>query len=179
MKKALLLSFLSLIYIHNVKAQREVDEGAESFKERLYFGGNFNLQFGTVTFIDVSPLLGYMVTNSFSVGTGVTYQYLSYRHLNYNTNIYGGRVFARQNIGQQFFAHTEFETLNVEYSRFISPTDRQWVREWVPGLFVGGGLFQPLGRRGGINLMGLYNLTYVRGKSPYASPFVIRAGFTL
>lgn len=178
MKKALLIFLLSLLQIHFLFAQREVQEGEKSFKERIYFGGNFNLQFGNVTFIDVSPLAGFMINNKLSVGSGITYQYLSYRVLNYNTNIYGGRVFARHNIGQQFFAHTEVEALNVEYPR-IGLNDRQWVRDWVPGVFAGGGLFQSFGRRGGVNIMALYNFTYSRTKSPYASPWVIRAGIVL
>ncbi len=180
MKKAFLYILILLLFqVHNIYAQRELEEGQKSFMDRVYFGGNFNLQFGNVTFIDVSPLAGYMVNNKFSVGTGITYQYLNYRWLNYKTNIYGGRVFARHNIGQQFFAHTEYEMLNVEFPKLVSPNDRQWVREWVPGLFVGGGLFQSFGRRGGVNLMALYNLTYVREKSPYANPWVIRAGIML
>ncbi|MDQ3393680.1 MAG: hypothetical protein M3512_06155 [Bacteroidota bacterium] len=180
MKKVIKILLFTILNCNFLMAQREVEEGEKlSFKERSYFGGNFNMQFGQVTFIDISPLLGYMVTPRFSIGTGVTYQYLNYRWLGYKTNIYGGRVFARRNIGQQFFAHTEFEALNVEFPKYVSPTDHKWVREWVPGLLVGGGLFQPFGRRGGINLTALYNLTYVRGKSPYASPFIIRAGLVL
>lgn len=170
---------LNLFFISSAFAQREVDEEKKSFFDRTYFGGNFNLQFGNVTFIDISPLMGYMVTDKFSVGTGITYQYLNYRYLDFSTNIYGGRLFARHNIGQQFFVHTEFESLNVEFPRLTPTNERVWAREWVPGVFVGGGIFQPFGRRGGVNLMALYNLTYQRGKSPYANPWVIRVGFTL
>lgn len=40
-------------------AQREIDDEAETpFRDRLYFGGNFGLQLGTSTFVDVSPLVG-------------------------------------------------------------------------------------------------------------------------
>lgn len=182
MKKTLIIIFFSLLHVQMLFAQREVEKGVKSFGDRVYFGGNFNLQFGNVTFIDISPLAGYMVTDKLSVGSGITYQYLNYRWLNnYSTNIYGGRVFARHNIFQQFFAHAEAEALNVEYPQLVGVNGNmewQFVRDWVPGVFVGGGMFQPFGRRGGINLMGLYNLSYIRGKSPYASPFVIRAGFT-
>lgn len=180
MKKLIIILSFSILQVHFIYAQREVDEDAKSFKDRVYFGGNFNLQFGRVTFIDISPLMGYMVTDKLSVGPGITYQYLNYRWLNnYKTNIYGGRFFGRYNIGQQFFAHSEVEALNVEYPQIVGTNDRQWVRGWVPGVFIGGGMFQSFGRRGGVHLMGLYNIAYIRSKSPYASPFVIRAGITL
>lgn len=180
MKKLILILSFFVLQINFLYAQREVEQGQKSFKDRIYFGGNFNLQFGRVTFIDISPLMGYMVTDRFSVGPGITYQYLNYKWLNnYKTHIYGGRFFGRYNIGQQFFAHSEIEALNVEYSKIVGGNDRQWVRGWVPGVFIGGGMFQPFGRRGGIQIMGLYNLTYSQGRSPYASPFVLRAGITL
>ena len=45
------------------------------FKDRIYFGGNLGLQFGNQTYIDISPLIGYKVTEKFSAGFGVTYIY--------------------------------------------------------------------------------------------------------
>lgn len=180
MKKYLfILALIIPVFVNNAWAQREINPEDNKFMDRVYFGGNFNLQFGNVTFIDVSPLVGYMVTDKFSTGVGVTYQYLNYKFLDYQSNIYGGRVFGRHNIGQQFFALTEIESLNVEFPKLFPTGERVWVREWVPGVFVGGGIFQPFGRRGGVNLSALYNLTYERGKSPYANPWVIRAGISL
>ena len=53
------------------------------------------------------------------------------------------------------------------------------VREWVPGVFLGGGIFQPAFNRGGVSLFLMYNVMHDEFKSPYGSAWVIRAGFTL
>lgn len=183
MKKAL---FLFTIFVClQVSAQKQFDPEAESrFFDRVYFGGNFNLQFGDFTVINISPLAGYMVTNRFSVGPGITYQYLkgeaidlfTGRIFKYDTNVYGGRVFGRYNLSEQLFAYTEFESLNVE---FPNEQASGLVREWVPGYFIGGGWFQPVGGRAGLGLTLLLNLLHDDRKSPYNSEIILRAGITL
>jgi hypothetical protein len=158
--------------------QNEVDERS-GVSDRLYFGGNFSLNFGNqFTFIEVSPLVGYRFTNRFSAGPGITYMYYSQKFLNGYTlksDVYGYRLFTRYNLGQQIFAHAEFENLNLNT---YSVADQALRREWVPGVFVGGGYFQPIGRKAGIMMMALYNLTYDEFRSPYPNPFVIRVGIT-
>ena len=116
-----------------------------------------------------------MITNMFSAGVGVTYRYISFRDFDFDTSIYGGRVFARHNLGQQFFLYTEYENLRNEL--FFADGS---VREWVPGFFVGGGLFQSIGGgRMGFVATALYNFAYDQIRSPYNSPWVFRVGFTL
>ncbi len=159
-------------------AQTSDEIEGESIKDRIYFGGNLGLQFGTITNIEVSPLVGYRFTNDFSAGLGVTYIYLKTDYSNYpdfETNIYGYRLFARHNIQEQFYATAEYENLSLE---FIRLNDFAKSREWVPGLFVGGGYFQPVGNRAGFNIAALYNVMYDDQKSPYNSPWVFRVGFT-
>lgn len=156
-------------------SQREVDEGS-SFFDRVYLGGNFGAQFGSVTFVDLSPLAGYMITPKLSAGVGVTYQYLKYRNFDQSFSTYGWRTFVRRNVGRQFFVHGEFENINLE--AFSNPSGTDTYRYWVPGLFVGGGLFQPIGNRGGFMISALYNLMYDDMRSPYNSPLVLRVGFT-
>ena len=152
------------------------ERSASDFLQRVTVGGNFNLQFGTLTFIDVSPTFGYRFTDRFTAGPGITYRYLKYRGYEASST-YGGRVFARQRIGQQFFAQTEYESLNTEY--YTGNPDRPFTRTWVPGFFVGGGLYQPVGRRAAIIVSALYNLTYDATRSPYNSPWNFNIGFTL
>ena len=171
-----ILTVLIMIISFHTYGQKEFDpEENPSFFDRVYFGGSVALEFGDFTFIDLSPLAGYMINNMLSAGVGITYRYLSIRDFDFNTNIYGGRIFARHNLGQQFFLQTEYESLSNELL-FADGTRR----EWVPGFFFGGGLFQPIGARGaGFAAMGLYNFSYDEIRSPYNSPWVIRVGFTL
>src|SRR5690606_35466784 len=78
-------------------AQREIYDGDSiPFKDRLYYGGNFGMQFGTVTLIDFSPLVGVMITPKFSSGVGITYQYFKdKRYSGGKATSYGGRLFSR------------------------------------------------------------------------------------
>ena len=160
-------------------AQREIyPEDKPPLKDRMYYGGNFSLQFGSLTYIDVSPLAGVMITDRFSTGLGATYQYLNFRHANSSSSVYGGRLFGRYNITENFFAHSEVESLNSAYIvPGATPAQDQLTRDWVTGVFVGGGYFTPFGNRGGANITLLYNLTYDNRRSPYNEPYVIRVGF--
>lgn len=156
-----------------------------SFAERSYFGGNLALSFGTNTFIDVSPLWGYMIDRNLSMGLGATYIYLSREYYDFFSNrtidvkssLYGGRTFLRYRVFDQYYFHTEFESINNEVPRLDGSGTTQ--REWIPGLFIGAGIFQPAFKRGGVSLFVMYNLLHDELKSPYGSAWVIRAGFTL
>ncbi|MDN5212325.1 hypothetical protein QQ020_09705 [Fulvivirgaceae bacterium BMA12] len=172
----LVVALIVTILSFHAYGQKEIDIADNpSFFDRVYVGGNVSMQFGTFTYLELSPLAGYMITNMFSAGLGVTYRYISIRDVDFNTSIYGGRVFARHNLGEQFFLYTEYESLRNEL-RFGDGTRR----EWVPGFFVGGGLFQPIGNSGvGFAVTALYNFSYDEIRSPYNSPWVFRVGFTL
>jgi hypothetical protein len=156
-------------------AQREIDGDSTKFSDRLYFGGNLGLQFGTLTFIDVSPLVGVMITPKLSGGLGLTYQYYDDKRIwGASGSSYGGRIFGRYNILPNIFTHAEFESINWNSYDRVSEDFR---RTWTDALFVGGGYFAPFGRRGGANFTFLYNLLYDRNTSFYNEPYVIRAGF--
>ncbi|MEO1050845.1 MAG: hypothetical protein AAFX87_09465 [Bacteroidota bacterium] len=181
MRKMIFSLIVSLLALQGAQAQSGFEEDA-NFWDRVFVGGNFSLQFGNFTAVDVSPLVGYQFTQRLSGGVGVTYQYLSGdfidgfgRRISYNTNIYGGRLFARYSITETIYAHTEYESLNLEFpnSSFDGLT-----REWVPAYFIGGGFFQPIGRNAGFNILALYNTLHDDLRSPYASPLVLRVGIT-
>ncbi len=173
--------FLAFIF-HSSTLNAQVDEGnnkeKSNFSSRLFYGGGFGLQFGTVTLIELSPLVGYKVTPKFGVGVSPTYKYYSYKNYYSNssslkTNVYGGSVFARYLIFSSVFAHAEYETLffNTKYPGY--PDELQQFNS----LLVGGGYRQMIGRNAAMNLMILWNLndTY---DSPYTNP-VIRMGFSI
>lgn len=182
MKKLYLFLLLFSFFSLDSLAQKYVDEES-TFLERLYLGGNFGLQIGTnITQIEVSPAVGYMINNKLSAGVGVVYQYFKAniqgpsQVYEINTNIYGGKLFGRYNITDFLFAYGEYENINLDVANLNT---REIERDWVPGMFVGAGYFQPIGRRAGVNLMLLYNLLYDPLKSPYNNAFVLRLGFSL
>ena len=177
--KALVIGSLFLITCSLACAQTGSEPPeSNSFKDRIFIGGGLGLQFGTITNIEVSPLIGYRLTDNFSAGLGASYIYFKRKFDNYDdfeTSIYGYRLFARRNIGQQFFAQVEYENLSLE---FFDPFDGSTGRQWIPGFFIGGGIFQPIGNRAGLNLSAMYNLMHDDVRSPYNSPLVLRIGIT-
>lgn len=179
LKCLLLTVWLAVFTLSESQAQREIyPEDNPPLNERMYYGGNLSLQFGTITFIDVSPLAGVMITEKYSAGVGATYQYFNDRFFNYNSNIYGGRIFNRYNVLPRIFAHAEYETLNLEVANRVPNTnDVVLTRDWVPGFLIGAGYFSPFGNRGGMNFKLLYNLLHDNIRSPYREPYVIRVGF--
>lgn len=162
----------------NSLAQRDFDpESNPAFKERMYFGGNLGLQFGTVTLIDISPLAGVMLNSKLSAGLGATYQYYNDNRFQGSTgSSYGGRVFARYNVLPNIFAYSEVESINWNAYNFFN--DR-FQRTWTEAFFVGAGYFTPFGPRGGANFTFLYNLRHNNRNSYYNEPYVIRVGFVL
>lgn len=180
MRTGLLTIFLTLLSISFSFAQVELEgNDSPSFKDRLYFGGGGNLQFTQDVFlIGVSPLAGYMITDRWSSGLGLTYQYMHIRLINNNVSVhtYGPRFFSRYNVFRSAYVMGEYELLNTELARL---GDEQ-PRLWVDRLLLGGGYFQRMGRRGGVNLGIFYDFLYRAAdpNSPYNSPWVYRFGLT-
>lgn len=153
------------------KSSRNRD-GSSPFKDKLFTGGDLGLQFGNVTIVNISPILGYWITqDQFAAGVGTTYQYYNYPAYNFSTSIYGGNVFSRYYFGEYIFAHGEYELLNVE------AFDGFHERVFVPGLLAGGGYRQELGERSTLVFLILYNFSESY-YTPYRNP-VIRAGINI
>jgi len=152
----------------------------KNFWDKVYIGGNFGLQFGSVTVIDVAPQIGYRVTEKFVPGIGITYIYYNYRdpyyHTRTETNIYGGSIFGKYFFTPNLFAHVEYEQLSMEVYKFNGSTF-SLARAWVPSMFVGGGYNQPLGSRGFIQLMILFEVLQDRNSLYYRNNPVVRIGF--
>lgn len=145
----------------------------KNFWDKTFIGGNLGLQFGTVTFADVSPLVGYKFNEKISAGIGVTYQYYHYkdRYYDFETNVYGGRVFGRYNFTDYLFGHLEYEYLNLEAFDFYRR------RVDVGSLMAGAGYVQHISNNSGIVAMVLYNFTE-SVYTPYQNP-IIRIGFVI
>ena len=123
-------------------------------ESRFFYGGNLGLMFGTYTVIDISPEVGYKVTDRFHVGTGLTYTYYKYKiegtynggtttgGYSFSTHIYGGRLFTRFYVLPNLFLHAEDEIINLDlpahpdlYPKF----DQSFSRQWLNSILLGGG----------------------------------------
>jgi hypothetical protein len=147
-------------------------EPKSDFLSRLYYGGGLNFNFSKYGyFADISPLIGYHITQKLSAGILATYQHydfnLGYGHLQYN--IYGGGVFGRYFILENIFAHAEVKALNGN-----------WVGDQtrfnIYPVLVGGGYRGKLGERSSFYALVLYDINYSI-YSPQGSPLSYTIGF--
>jgi hypothetical protein len=173
--------FFLLVFTCDLRAQDYSNSSKSSgkFTDRLVTGGNLGMQFGTQTMIDLSPMIGYKITDRFVAGIGITYRYYRSRDLIYNyvfkTSIYGGSVFARYYVLENLFAHVEYEGLSLE-TKYFDPYYQAHTstRFWVGSPMAGVGYRQAIGERASFNIMLLYNFNETM-YSPYNNP-IIRVG---
>jgi hypothetical protein len=171
----LLLSLTSFAQNEETSPSDKPERPKSPFWEKVFVGGNIGAQFGNVTVVNLSPIVGYRFTPKISAGFGITYQYYSIKTYNYETHMYGGRIFGRYQPLSFLFLHAEAEAMNWNCPR-NEPTGFTTERLWSPGLLAGGGLTQSIGDGGSaIYIMGLYNFLY-NDCSPYGSPIVLRIG---
>jgi hypothetical protein len=137
-------------------------------RDRVFYGGSFGLQFGTITNIQLSPVAGIWLMPRLAVAAGPSWQY--YKDLLGKTNIYGGRGFMRfmfiQDLNQVipigirlgFYVHGEYEVLNLE-SAFWSGVYTDDSRFWEQNVLAGLGLSQPIGMKSSFNVTFLWSVT--------------------
>ncbi len=161
---------LLILAVLGVSAQNKLSD-------RIYFGGGFGLSAGSdVTNISLSPQVGYKITERYSAGVGITYQYVKIRGFDSSINNYGWSVFNRYNITRQFFAYAEYENLQFEF--FTSTSPERTSRQGFNSLLIGGGYSEALAGRASFSVAALYNVLYDPADltQPYDSPWVVRAG---
>jgi len=149
-------------------------------KERLFYGGSLGLQLGTLTDIDLSPIVGLWLLPRLNIAAGPKYEY--YKFYDERANFYGGRVYTQyvflkdldnlipMGVHLGFFLHAEDEFFRLDYT---DGTD--WVSRFINTPLIGAGLSQPLGRRSAMNFMVLWPLDNFFGL--YSEP-ELRISFT-
>jgi len=165
-----------------VKEKQVKQKSGSSIMDNIYFGGGFGAWFSEdYSYLELSPIAGYPVSRKLSLGLGFTYRYTNRRYYYTNgdsfkksTNSFGPRIFARMSVYGPIFLYGEYETISYEY-----PSGTDFVREWVPATFLGAGFMKPIGRKGGVGVMILYNFQYDEYRSPYNSEWVYRISFFL
>lgn len=144
-----------------------------SWQDKIGFGGNVGLRFGDITYIELSPVVGYRVASFLMPGIGASYRYISYRYSNYGSygnHVAGGSVWMRAYVAPMIFGYAEYEILNGEWDPYYQPD----LRSNIFTTFVGGGYSQGIGRNSSYLLV-LF-ATNQDGNSIYWNP-VIRVGF--
>ena len=178
-----LLLFSANIFVsgQNVRKQEK-----PPISERLFFGGSFGLQFGTITYIDISPTVGLWVLPRVAIAAGPSYIYYKNKIFNEETSILGGSFYTQYllvenlsnvlplGLNTGIFLHLEDELLSLE--------SRYWRDPNASGRFVannvlfGGGIRQQMGQRSFLNLTALWTI-HDSGYSIHSSP-QIRVSFS-
>jgi long-subunit fatty acid transport protein len=185
MKISLLRNVFVLIIFLPFGTQAQTEYG-ETFVSRLYVGGNFGLGFGSLTSIDVSPMIGYNINRHFSGGVGATYMYYSYRNYtgeSERASFYGGRIFGRivplPDMFPNIFLHGEFESINNERWVKNDLGAYEFKRTWTPAVPIGAGFKQMAGENSFFSITVLWNILDdgTQASSIYGGPLLYRVGF--
>ncbi|HBF87571.1 MAG TPA: hypothetical protein DDX39_02925 [Bacteroidales bacterium] len=179
MKHVIILTILLLIAFVG-KTQTTTEKSVKQpskFSDKLVWGGNFGLQFGTNTYVDLSPTVGYRFSERYVAGVGVIYNYYSSKYYTdrFQTHVYGGKIYNSFLVLENIFLHGEYELVSLE-SRYFDyglkhPNE---TRFYSGSLMVGGGYRQYIGEHSYLSLMLLYNLNE-NINSIYQNP-IIRVG---
>ena len=183
LKSLLIMIPLIMIYSSIISGQR-TKEDTPPLTERLFFGGNFSLQIGSITNIEVAPVIGLWVFPRLAVAAGPNYRF--YKDWDGKTNIYGGRSYIQLVIFRDLdkfipmgthtslFLHGEDEMLSMEskYWNNVSYNPKRFI---INTVLAGAGLSEQIGSRASVNIMFLWTLNDP-GYPIYSNP-VIRIGF--
>ena len=175
----IILIFLFLFSINLfVSGQNIKREEKPPMRERLFYGGSFGLQFGTITYIDVSPIVGLWVLPRVAIAAGPSFTY--YKLYDDETSMYGGRFYTQYLLLQDLdnvlpiglhtgiFLHLEDELLSLESKHWRYPYTASG-RFAVNNVLFGGGIRQQMGRRSFLNLTALWTI-HDSGYSIHSSP---------
>ena len=186
-----LLGTFVLLFLSEIASGQYYEPEAAKKPNPWFFGGSFGFSAGSVTAVDLAPIVGYRVTPRFSVGGGINYQYYKANNENYGlpifeTQIYGVNTFVSyaviqnlDNIGIMGLGgitlHAEYDGLSLERRYFDYPSFPKNGRMWISNYLAGFGLVQPLGERSSVSILFLWSIN-PPAVSPYSNP-VVKIGF--
>lgn len=129
-------------------------------KNKLFFGGNLGMQFGSYTLVDISPQIGYAFNQYISAGAGLRFTYVNAEYSSYEaTRTYAGfnlfaHVYPIQNIILSFQPGIDYLWGKDKYDNGSEFSDNRA----VPSFVIGGGLRIPTGNTGAITMMLKYDV---------------------
>jgi hypothetical protein len=193
-KHSFLLIVLSTICLgifgqveETIKEGKKENKEKSPFSERLVFGGDIGLSFGSITYIKLAPVVGYRITNRLTAGVGPIYIYESYKNYDLKTSTYGGKAVASFTIlrGSSLPAiaglgdvvlHAENEVINIEPYYTNGSYYYFGNRLWIDNVLLGGGITQYIGSKFGVSIFILWDVTQ-NYYSPYSNP-IFKFGFS-
>jgi len=185
-KAALLLLLIALTF--SLVAQEEEPTGRQG---KFFFIPEIWLSFGTRTYIDLAPMVGYHVLDRLALALGPHYIFQTqnanaYYPTSYRSHAYGLKGFARFslitnaeeflpiNLFSELFVHVEYEGLSLEKAYYVPPYNDDG-RYIYNGFLVGGGLSQRVGIHNSVSFTILWDINEMT-VSPYSNP-IFRVGF--
>ncbi|MCO6494623.1 MAG: hypothetical protein J5I91_02950 [Bacteroidetes bacterium] len=132
--------------------------------DRIVVGGSAWLSLGSSTYIELYPLVGYRLSDRFSVLAGPMYSYYHDYVYDASDNIYGARALARFFPINNLFLQAEMD--NISYKLSGMPTR---INSTYPLLGVG---YYQYGST--LEIMYIANRA---ANTPFINPFQIRVGF--
>jgi len=173
--KCLFILLILICLISEVKAQYL--ENNPTPAQRIFWGGDVGLYFGTLTNISLNPVIGYRITDRLSLGTGINYTYAKSSFYDYEGSMYGGNIFSSFTIikdigdvlqaysGSGILLYVEYSALNISNYYDYPGTSIKWITTPLAGF-----AFQsPIGEKSYMLIMVLYNFNEC-SMSPYSNP---------
>ncbi len=148
--------------------------------DRVTIGGGLFLQFGTNSYVAVSPTLGYYLTDNIIVGVGGSYVYEERTYAvtyPYRATTYSGMVFAEyifENL--PILLHGELEQARIDI-KYLDFSDHDTFD--MTNVYVGGGLKQKMGGNSYLYAMVLYNLNETKESNYFQTNPIIRIGIAI
>ncbi|MBO7133347.1 MAG: hypothetical protein J6W06_04220 [Bacteroidales bacterium] len=180
MKKLMLFIFLAFA-VHGLRAQYLETEPPPTPLQRIFYGGDLDLAFGSVTQISISPEVGYRIANRFSAGVGIDYMFVYSEAYNFKGSIFGGSVFAsftaikslgnlipflRTDMGILIYGQFSYTNMGRFYTA-ISAEEPMWIASPMLGI----GFQVPIGQRSYMVMSVMYNFNETL-YSLYSNPVV-------
>ncbi len=151
------------------------------FMEKVYYGCNIQLRYyallsgtgGSVVYYDLSPFVGYKLTEFFSMGAQILYNnsILSYSNTKVSYDVIGPGAFARLSFLQRYYVQAEYDLLSVPQNYLgTAITSRSISNDKMFGIGYKGG--------GKLSYFAMFMFDYQPSPySPYYSqPLIYRAG---
>ncbi len=135
------LLFLSTLFTSTTLFSQEYS-GNEG---RWYGGGTIGLSFsGPILSFSLMPEVAYAVTDDFYVGAGVGYSYYENRDNKRTINEWGGKLYLRYYVYNDFFAQVEYAPVYQNDSYYTGLSGSEWIywdyfyggvgyRSWIGG----------------------------------------------